>query len=68
MSLLTLPNAREQPKSVRATVLVFKDPRSQELLNRIERLAPSEANALIIVPEDVTRMESGDGVDVMCLP
>ncbi|WP_435673998.1 hypothetical protein [Pseudomonas denitrificans (nom. rej.)] len=39
MSLLTLPNAREQTKSVRATVLVFKDPRSQELLNRIERLA-----------------------------
>ncbi|BCD87773.1 transcriptional regulator [Pseudomonas solani] len=48
MSLLTHPNARELTKSVRATVLVFKDPRSQELLNRIERLAPSEANALII--------------------
>jgi sigma-54-specific transcriptional regulator len=27
---------------------VFKDPRSQELLSRIERLAPSEANTLII--------------------
>ncbi len=48
MSLLTHPNARELTKSVRATMLVFKDPRSQELLNRIERLAPSEANALII--------------------
>lgn len=48
MSLLTHPQARELTKSVRATVLVFKDPRSQELLNRIERLAPSEANALII--------------------
>ncbi|MBM7060562.1 sigma-54-dependent Fis family transcriptional regulator [Pseudomonas sp. UL073] len=48
MSLLTHPHARELTKSVRATVLVFKDPRSQELLNRIERLAPSEANALII--------------------
>ena len=48
MSLLTHPNARELSKTVRATVLVFKDPRSQELLNRIERLAPSEANALII--------------------
>jgi sigma-54-specific transcriptional regulator len=48
MSLLTHPNARELTKSVRATVLVFEDPRSQELLNRIERLAPSEANALII--------------------
>ncbi|TBU93996.1 sigma-54 interaction domain-containing protein [Phytopseudomonas dryadis] len=48
MSLLTHPHARELTKSVRATVLVFEDPRSQELLNRIERLAPSEANALII--------------------
>jgi sigma-54-specific transcriptional regulator len=27
---------------------VFNDPASQELLNRIERLAPSEANALIV--------------------
>lgn len=48
MSLLTHPHARELTKSVRATVLVFKDPRSQELLTRIERLAPSEANTLII--------------------
>jgi sigma-54-specific transcriptional regulator len=48
MSLLTLPNARELTKSVRATVLVFNDPASQELLSRIERLAPSEANALIV--------------------
>lgn len=47
MALLTHPNARELTKSVRATVLVFNDPRSQELLTRIERLAPSEANALI---------------------
>ncbi|WP_148057388.1 sigma 54-interacting transcriptional regulator, partial [Pseudomonas protegens] len=30
------------------TVLVFKGPRSQELLSRIGRLAPSEANTLII--------------------
>jgi molybdopterin molybdotransferase len=28
----------------------------------------AQANALIIVPEDVTRLEAGDGVDVMCLP
>ncbi|MDX9668300.1 sigma-54 dependent transcriptional regulator [Pseudomonas sp. P5_152] len=48
MSLITHPHARELTKSVRATVLVFKDPRSQELLSRIERLAPSEANTLII--------------------
>src|SRR5471032_945551 len=48
MSLITHPHARELSKSVRATVIVFKDPRSLELLNRIERLAPSEANALIM--------------------
>ncbi|MDU7557452.1 MAG: sigma 54-interacting transcriptional regulator, partial [Pseudomonas sp.] len=48
MSLITHPHARELTKSVRATVLVFKDPRSLELLNRIERLAPSDANALIM--------------------
>ncbi|WP_110950856.1 sigma-54 interaction domain-containing protein [Pseudomonas bohemica] len=48
MSLITHPHARELTKSVRATVLVFKDPRSVELLNRIERLAPSEANTLIM--------------------
>jgi molybdopterin molybdotransferase len=30
--------------------------------------ALAQANALIIVPEDVTRMAAGDGVDVMCLP
>ncbi|WP_410970077.1 sigma 54-interacting transcriptional regulator, partial [Salmonella sp. SAL4458] len=28
--------------------LVVNDPRSRELLERIERLAPSEANALVI--------------------
>jgi molybdopterin molybdotransferase len=30
--------------------------------------ALAQANGLIIVPEDVTRLEAGDGVDVMCLP
>ncbi|WP_263141557.1 sigma-54 dependent transcriptional regulator [Pseudomonas sp. RIT-PI-AD] len=48
MSLLTHPHARQLTKSVRATVLVFEDPASQELLKRIECLAPSEANALIV--------------------
>jgi len=47
MTLITHPYARELSKSVRASVLVFADPRSQELLERIERLAPSDANALI---------------------
>jgi molybdopterin molybdotransferase len=30
--------------------------------------ALAQANALIIVPEGVTRMEAGEGADVMCLP
>ena len=30
--------------------------------------ALAQANALIIVPEDVTRLEAGEGVNVMCLP
>jgi molybdopterin molybdotransferase len=30
--------------------------------------ALGEANALIVVPEQVTRLEAGTGVDVMCLP
>jgi molybdopterin molybdotransferase len=30
--------------------------------------ALAQANALIIVPEQVTRLEAGSGVDVMCLP
>lgn len=48
MPFLAHPNPRELSKSARATALVFEDPRSQELLRRIERLAPSEANALIM--------------------
>jgi molybdopterin molybdotransferase len=30
--------------------------------------ALAQANALIIVPEQITRLEAGTGVDVMCLP
>jgi molybdopterin molybdotransferase len=30
--------------------------------------ALAQANALIIVPEEITRLEAGTGVDVMCLP
>ena len=60
MSLITHPHARELTKSVRATVLVFKDPRSLELLNRIERLAPSDANALIMVKPAPARSWSPD--------
>jgi len=34
--------------SVRASCLVFEDPASQSLLERVQRIAPSEATALII--------------------
>jgi molybdopterin molybdotransferase len=30
--------------------------------------ALAQANALIVVPEQITRLEAGTGVDVMCLP
>lgn len=48
MSLLTYPNPRSLATSIRASALVFEDPGSQALLARIERLAPSEANVLIM--------------------
>jgi len=47
-SLLTYPDPRSLTKSVRASALVFEDQLSQALLARIERIAPSEANVLII--------------------
>ncbi|KAB2970638.1 MAG: sigma-54-dependent Fis family transcriptional regulator [Zoogloea sp.] len=46
--LLTLPNPEVLTKSIRATAQVFEDPRSKALLARIELVAPSEANVLII--------------------
>ncbi|WP_374487672.1 sigma-54 interaction domain-containing protein [Zoogloea sp.] len=46
--LLTLPNPEVLTKSIRATAQVFEDPRSQALLARIQLVAPSEANVLII--------------------
>jgi sigma-54-specific transcriptional regulator len=48
MSVLTLPNADALALSVRAKALVFDDPRSQGLLQRIRRIAPSDATALIV--------------------
>ena len=48
MKLITLPNSRSLTTSIRATALVFEDPRSKALLERIEMVAPSEANVLII--------------------
>jgi transcriptional regulator with GAF, ATPase, and Fis domain len=48
MSVLTLPNADALALSVRAKALVFDDARSQALLQRIRRIAPSDATALIV--------------------
>ena len=48
MKLITLPNSRSLTTSIRATALVFEDPQSKALLQRIEMVSPSEANVLII--------------------
>jgi aliphatic sulfonates family ABC transporter substrate-binding protein len=47
MPVLTLPNADRLPLSVRAKALVFEDPRSRALLQRIQLVAPSQATVLI---------------------
>ena len=47
MAVLTLPNADRLPLSVRAKALVFEDPRSRALLQRIQQVAPSQATVLI---------------------
>ena len=46
--LLTMPNSRAMSTSIRATAQVFEDPKSIALLNRIQQIAPSDANVLII--------------------
>ncbi|WP_442497847.1 sigma-54 interaction domain-containing protein [Methylobacter sp. sgz302048] len=48
MHLLAFPNPAELALSIRASALVFEDPKSKELLDRIKRIAPSELNVLII--------------------
>ncbi len=48
MTLLTFPNHHQMALSIRATALVFEDPKSNDLLHRIHLVAPSEANVLII--------------------
>ena len=47
-SFLSYGDPRSLSKSVRASALVFEDPLSRALLERIQRIAPSEANVLII--------------------
>ena len=45
--VLTFPDPRALVLSIRASAFVFEDPASQALLDRIRRVAPSEANILI---------------------
>lgn len=45
--ILSLEGGNAQPLTVRAKALVFADPKSEALLNYIERIAPSEAPVLI---------------------
>ena len=46
--LLVHPQPQSISLSVRAKAVVFADPKSQELLDHIERIAPSDASVLII--------------------
>ncbi|MES2888354.1 MAG: sigma 54-interacting transcriptional regulator [Pseudomonadota bacterium] len=46
--LLTLPDPRKLTTSIRATAQVFDDPRSAALLERIRKVAPSDASVLIV--------------------
>ncbi|WP_374265621.1 sigma-54 interaction domain-containing protein [Zoogloea sp.] len=46
--VLTLPNAGEAALTIRAKALIFHDPKSLALLGHVERIAPSEANVLIV--------------------
>ena len=46
--LLIHPNAQSHVLSIRAKALIFSDPLSQALLERIEQVAPSDAAALIV--------------------
>jgi sigma-54 dependent transcriptional regulator len=46
--LLTFPDSYGMALSIRAKALMFHDPRSAELLEQVERIAPTEATTLII--------------------
>lgn len=48
MKLITHPDSHAMRTSIRATALVFEDALSRALLDRVELVAPSEANVLII--------------------
>jgi sigma-54-specific transcriptional regulator len=46
-SILTFPEPRAPNLSIRATALVFEDPKSKALLHYIRRIAPSHANVVL---------------------
>ena len=56
--LLTFPDAEKSPLSIRAKALVFVDPRSRQLRDDLERLAPRELPVLI-------RGETGSGKELL---
>ena len=47
MPVLTLPDADRLTLSVRAKALVFEDPLSRALLDRIRQVTPSNATVLV---------------------
>lgn len=56
--LLTFPDAEKSPLSIRAKALVFVDPRSRQLREELEHLAPRALPVLI-------RGESGSGKELL---
>jgi transcriptional regulator with AAA-type ATPase domain len=56
--LLTFPELDKSPLSIRAKALVFIDPRSQQLREDLERLAPQPVPVLI-------RGETGTGKELL---
>jgi transcriptional regulator with AAA-type ATPase domain len=56
--LLTFPDAEKSPLSIRAKALVFVDPRSRQLREEMERLAPGTLPVLI-------RGETGSGKELL---
>ena len=56
--ILTFADAERSPLSIRAKALVFVDPRSQQLHDQVERLAPGYQPLLI-------RGETGTGKELL---
>src|SRR4051794_34953280 len=48
MTLLTIEDPQAHSLSVRAKALVFDDPKSRDVLERVEQVAPSDATVLIM--------------------